>query len=45
MKVTIVESVIGVFGFGEDNELVEKVFFPKDSIETAERLRKIEEGK
>jgi nucleolar protein 56 len=45
VKATIVESVIGVFGFGEDNELVEKVFFPKDPQETAERLRKIEEGK
>jgi len=44
VKATIVESVIGVFGFGEDNELVEKVFFPKDPQETAERLRKIEEG-
>jgi nucleolar protein 56 len=45
VKATIVESVMGVFGFGEDNELVEKVFFPKDPQETAERLRKIEEGK
>ena len=45
MKATIVESVIGVFGFGEDNELVEKALFPKDELETAERLRKIEEGK
>jgi nucleolar protein 56 len=44
VKATIVESVIGVFGFGEDNELVEKVFFPKDPLETAERLRNIEEG-
>jgi len=44
VKATIVESVMGVFGFGEDNELVEKVFFPKDPQETAERLRKIEEG-
>jgi len=44
VKATIVESVIGVFGFGEDNKLVEKVFFPKDPVETAERLRKIEEG-
>jgi nucleolar protein 56 len=44
VKATIVESVIGVFGFGEDNKLVEKVFFPKDPLETAERLRKIEEG-
>ncbi|MFC1487278.1 C/D box methylation guide ribonucleoprotein complex aNOP56 subunit [Thermoproteota archaeon] len=45
VKVTIVESVMGVFGFGEDNELVEKVLFPKNPQETAERLRKIEEGK
>lgn len=44
MKATIVESVIGVFGFGEDNELAEKVFFPKDPQKTAERLRKIENG-
>ena len=44
MKATIVESIIGVFGFGEDNKLVEKVFFPKDPVETAEMLRKIEEG-
>ena len=45
MKATIVESVIGVFGFSEDNKLVEKVFFSKDPQETAEKLRKIEEGK
>ncbi|MBN1784130.1 MAG: C/D box methylation guide ribonucleoprotein complex aNOP56 subunit [Candidatus Bathyarchaeota archaeon] len=45
MKATIVESVIGVFGFGEDNKLVEKVFFPEDPQETAQRLLKIEEGK
>ncbi|PVX27306.1 MAG: C/D box methylation guide ribonucleoprotein complex aNOP56 subunit [Candidatus Bathyarchaeum sp.] len=45
VKATIVESVIGVFGFGEDNTLAEKVFFPKDPQKTAERLVKIEEGK
>jgi nucleolar protein 56 len=45
VKAIIVESVIGVFGFGEDNKLVEKVFFPKDPQETAEKLRNIEEGK
>jgi len=45
VKVTIVESVMGVFGFGENNVIVEKVFFPKDAIETAERLKNIEEGK
>ncbi len=45
MKATIVESVIGVFGFNEDNELVEKILFPKDPEETAEKLQKIESGK
>ena len=45
MKATIVESVIGVFGFGEDNKLAEKVFFPEDPQETAQRLLTIEEGK
>ncbi len=45
MKATIVESVIGVFAFGEDNKLVEKIFFPKNSLKTAEKLQKIEAGK
>jgi len=45
MEATIVECVMGVFGFGEANELVDKVFFPKDPRETAERLGKIEAGK
>jgi len=36
---------MGVFGFGEANELVDKVFFPKDPREMAERLRKAEAGK
>ena len=44
MKATIVESVMGAFGFSEDNTLVEKVFFPKDAVETANRLKKIEDG-
>ncbi len=45
MKATIVECVMGVFGFGEANELVDKVFFPKNPRETAEKLGKIEAGK
>ena len=44
VKATIVESVMGVFGFGEDNAVVEKVFFSKDPVETAERLKKLEDG-
>jgi len=45
MKATIVECVIGVFGFGEVNELVDKFLFPKDPKEVAERLGKIGTGK
>jgi nucleolar protein 56 len=44
VKATIVESVIGVFAFGEEDELVEKIFFPKNSLKTAEKLQKIETG-
>ena len=45
LKATIVECVMGVFGFGEANELIDKVLFPKDAKKTAERLGKIETGK
>jgi len=45
MKATIVECIMGVFGFGEANELVDKIFFPKNPRETAEKLGKIEAGK
>jgi nucleolar protein 56 len=45
VKATITESVIGVFAFDEDNKLIEKIFFPKSSLKTAEKLQKIEAGK
>jgi nucleolar protein 56 len=45
MKATIVENVMGIFGFGEANELVDQVLFPRTPKEIAERLRKIENGK
>ena len=45
MKATIVECLMGVFGFGEANKLVDHVFFPKDPREIAERLGKVEAGK
>jgi len=45
VKATIVECVMGVFGFGEANELIDYVFFPKDPREIAERLGKVEAGK
>ena len=45
MKATIAECLMGVFGFGEANKLVDHVFFPKDPREIAERLGKVEAGK
>jgi nucleolar protein 56 len=45
MKATVIECVMGVFGFGEANKLVDKVFFPKDPKETAKKLAEIEAGK
>lgn len=44
MKATIIVCIMGVFGFREANELVDKAFFPRDARKTAERLRKIEAG-
>ncbi|UCE15502.1 MAG: C/D box methylation guide ribonucleoprotein complex aNOP56 subunit [Candidatus Bathyarchaeota archaeon] len=45
MKATIIDCVMGVLAFGETNKLVDKIFFPKDPRETAEKLGKIEAGK
>ncbi len=44
MKAAIVVCIMGILGFEEGNELIDKVFFPKDVRETAERLRRIEAG-
>jgi hypothetical protein len=45
MKATIVDCVIGVLGFDENNELIDYALFPKDSKKIAESLLKIESGK
>lgn len=45
MRATIIESVMGVLGFGEAKELIEKVLFPKDQRKVAEKLKEIENGK
>ncbi len=45
MKATIIECLMGVFGFGEANKIVDHVFFPKNPQEIAERLGKVEAGK
>jgi len=45
MKATIVECVMGVLGFDEENRLVDYTLFPKDPKEIAERLSKMETGR
>ncbi len=45
MRVTIAESIMGVLGFNEKNELVDWVLFPKDATKIAERLLSLETGK
>jgi nucleolar protein 56 len=45
LKATIIESVMGVFAFGEDNKLADKIFFPKNTQKAAEKLQQIETGK
>jgi len=45
VKATIIECVIGILGFDEQNNLVESVLFPKDPKKIAENLAKIEAGK
>ncbi len=45
MKATIVESVMGILGFDENNTLIEYVLFPKEPVKIAEALLKIEVGK
>ncbi|MDH5795668.1 MAG: C/D box methylation guide ribonucleoprotein complex aNOP56 subunit [Candidatus Bathyarchaeota archaeon] len=45
MKATIIASVIGVLGFGEDGDIIEKALFPKSALKTAEKLLEIEKGR
>jgi nucleolar protein 56 len=45
MKATIVESSFGILAFNDENELVEKVLFPKKPMEAAKILIKTEAGK
>ena len=45
MKATIVESSFGILAFNDQNELVEKVLFPKKPQEAAKTLIKTEAGK
>jgi len=45
MKATIIESSFGILAFNDENELVEKVLFPKIPQEAAKILIKTEAGK
>ncbi|MCW4020418.1 MAG: C/D box methylation guide ribonucleoprotein complex aNOP56 subunit [Candidatus Bathyarchaeota archaeon] len=45
MKATIIASVMGVLGFGEDGKIAGKVLFPKYALKIADRLVEIELGK
>lgn len=45
MRTTIVESVIGVLAFDENNTLIDSVLFSKDAAKIAETLLKIEAGR
>ena len=44
LKAFIIPSVLGVFGFGEDGELIGEVLFPKDPKKIAERLGRVNSG-
>jgi len=45
LKASIVESFMGVLGFGETGELIDFAQFPKDAAKIAGRLEDIENGK
>jgi nucleolar protein 56 len=45
MKAFIVQFPFGVFAFGEDNQLVEEVLFPKKPQAAAKAILKAEQGK
>jgi len=45
MKATIVTSLIGVLGFNEDGQMVDKILFKKDPKKIAEKMNSVEAGK
>jgi len=44
LRAFIVSSIIGVLGFGEDGEIIEKVLFPKEPKKIAEKIEQINSG-
>jgi len=45
VKATIIVSLIGVFGFGEEDQIVDKLLFKKDPKIIAEKLDSVDSGK
>jgi len=45
LKATIITSVMGLLGFGEDRTVVAKTPFPKNALKIAEKLMEIESGR
>lgn len=44
MKITIITSIMGILGFGEDGRIVDKILFEKDPRSIAEKLASVEAG-
>jgi len=44
MKVTVITSIMGILGFGEDGRIVDKILFEKDPRSIAEKLASVEAG-
>jgi nucleolar protein 56 len=45
MRVTIIVSLIGILGFGEDDKIIGKVLFKRDPAFIAEKLHAVDAGK
>ena len=44
MKVTIIQSLIGVIGFDDNNQVIDKILFNKDPRSIAEKMLLAESG-
>jgi len=44
LRVFIVSSIIGILGFGEEGEIIDKVLFPKEPRKIAEKIAQINSG-
>ncbi|MCK4436108.1 C/D box methylation guide ribonucleoprotein complex aNOP56 subunit, partial [Candidatus Bathyarchaeota archaeon] len=44
MKITVITSIMGILGFGEDGRIVDKILFEKDPRSIAEKLASVKAG-